>query len=239
MRLALPLLALLITAPLTAAPEAAQPTAPPSTKGKPAAKPAPKPAPVMAFKPATLELAPGETFNAELFVPNPKGKETPAELSYSPGAGVTVIPDKRWNGKLPRYGAKLYPKLTAARDATGEIPVAVMVAGQKATLNVKIVHPAIEVIPAYKKLTIKVTSPFTERQFNGRVEVSNPDRFLQDITTREFKVMPGQTAELLIPLPGAAAAESETYDFTVLVEGYHGFRDKKKHPLSFPSQPEE
>lgn len=237
MRLALSLIPVLAAVPLFAAPDTpAAPTVEPAAK--PAAKPAPKPKPVIAFKPTTLELMPGETFDAELFIPNPSGKEMPADVAFSPGPGVSVKPDARWKGKLPRYGAKLYPKFTAARDADGDIPVAVMVAGQKATLNVKIVHPAIEVVPAYKKLTVKVTSPFSTRACNGRVEVSNPDRFLQDITTREFKLMPGQTAELLFPLPGAAAAESETYDFTILVEGYHGFRDKKKHALAFPSQAE-
>ena len=239
MRLVLPTLTLAFAVPLAAAPEAPTPTTPPEAKAKPTGKATPKPAPVMAFKPATLELAPGETFDVELFVPNPKGKEAPAELSFTSGEGVTVLADKRWKDKLPRYGVKLYPKLTASKEADGEIPVAFTVGGQKATLNVKIVRPAIEVIPAYKKLTVKVTSPYTARQFNGRVQVSNPDRFLQDITTREFKLAPGQSAELLFPLPGAAAAETETYDFTVLVEGYHGFKDKRTHPLKFPSQPEE
>jgi hypothetical protein len=239
MRLALSLLPLLIAVPLLGAPEATPAAPPKDPAAKPAPKIAPKPKPVIAFKPATLELMPGETFLVELFIPNPAGKEVPAKLGFWPGGGVDLTPDARWKGKLPRYGAKLYPKISAISRADGEIPVAVTVDGQKATLNVKIVHPTIEVVPAYKKLTVKVTSPFTERACNGRVEVSNPDRFLQDITTREFKLMPGQTAELLFPLPGAAAAESETYDFTVLVEGYHGFKDKKTHPLSFPSQPEQ
>src|SRR5689334_20317482 len=116
MRLTLSFLPLLLTVPLLAAPEAT-PTAPPKHPAdKPPAQPAPKPKPVISFKPATLELMPGETFVAELFVPNPTGKETPAEVNYTPGAGVSVKPDARYKGKLPRYGVKLYPKFTAAKD---------------------------------------------------------------------------------------------------------------------------
>lgn len=193
----------------------------------------------MAFSPAELDLAPGETFLTELLVPSPTGKAFTGKLEYSPGTGLTVKPDARWTGKLPPWGVKTYPRITAASTASGDLPVeAVLEGGEKATLTVHVVTPTVEVVPGLGRLTVKVTSPFKTRAFNGKVNVSNPDRFLQDVTSREFKLAPGETGDLVFPLPGAAPAESEQYDFTVKLEGYHGYRFTKKYTLSFPPQPQ-
>jgi hypothetical protein len=230
---------LLLTVALTLPALAAPPVKKPGP-AKPAAKPAPKasakPAPkVMGFAPKELDLAPGETYLTELFVPSPTGKEFKGELTYAPAAGLTVKPDDRWPGKVPPWGLKSFPRITAAPTASGELPVkAVIAKGTEATLKVRVSPPGIEPVPGLFKLTIKVTNPFKTRLMTGRIKVSNPDRFLQDVTTREFKVDPGATQELEFPLPGAAPVDDEKYDFTLTVETYHGYRSEKTYPLKFP-----
>lgn len=228
--------------PVVSAPAEPAPAAPKSPAVKPPAaktpsapkKPAAPPRP-MVFAPRELDLAPGETYMAELSVPNPTGKEMQRQIDFSPGPGVTVVPDTRYGGKLGRYGSKVYPKFTAARDAQGNIPVTAAVEGVgQATLSVRVTEPVLEVVPGLRKLTVKVSSPFQTRLMIGRVIASNPDRFLEDVTTREFKISPGQTQELVFPLPGAAPAEGQKYDFTFIVETYQGYKFKKTYPLEFP-----
>jgi len=206
-------------------------------------KPAPAKAPVrpaapMAFKPAVLDLAPGETYPVELFVPSPTGKAFSGALDFEVERGLTVSPDSRWKGSVPGWGLKTYPKLTAAPDATGEYALKASIgsgaAVKQSALKVRIVRPTIELDPGVFKLTLKVTNPFASRLLNGRITVSNPDRFLQDVTTREFKIEPGKTQDLEIPLPGAAPVCGETYDFTLTVETYQGYKEKKTYPLAFP-----
>lgn len=218
------------------------PAATPAKKAAPqGAKPAKapvKPSAPMAFKPAVLDLAPGETYPVELFVPSPTGKEFSGPLDFEVEKGITVTPDARWKGRVPGWGLKTYPKLTAARDASGEYAVKAAVgegeAAKSAPLKVRIVTPQLELQPGVFKLTLKLTNPFESRLLNGRIEISNPDRFLQDVTTREFKIEPGKSQELVIPLPGAAPVCGETYDFTVTVETYQGYKEKKTYPLAFP-----
>jgi len=191
----------------------------------------------MAFKPADLDLAPGETYLAELLVPSPSGKRFKGKLAFTPAPGLKVKEDARFTGSLPPWGMKLYPKVTASAEAQGDLPVeAALENGGKARLTVHVQAPQIEVIPGDKKLTVKITNPFHTRLLTGRVQASNPDRFLQDVTSLEFKLAPGETGELVFPLPGAAPAESEMYDFTIRVQTYQGYRDQKTHKLSFPPQ---
>lgn len=210
----------------------------PAAKSKAPAKAPVKPAAPMAFKPTVLDLAPGETYPVELFVPSPTGKEYSGTLDFEVEKGVTVTPDSRWKGRVPGWGAKTYPKLTAARDATGEYTLKASIGSgesvKQSTLKVRTVAPQIELEPGVFKLTLKVTNPFESRLLNGRIAISNPDRFLQDVTTREFKIEPGKTQELVVPLPGAAPVCGETYDFTVEVETYQGYKEKKTYPLAFP-----
>jgi hypothetical protein len=218
----------------------ATPTKPaPKAPGKPAAKTPAKPAAPMAFSPGELDLAPGETYLVELFVPSPTGKAAQGSLTYTPGKNVSVTPDARWTGKVPAWGTKTYPRITAAREAEGDIPVvAALEKGGQAKLTVKVARPQLEVVPGSFKLTVKVTNPFRKRPMNGRFTVSNPDRFLEDVTTREFKVPPGEKQELVVPLPGAAPACGEKYDFTFVVESYHGYKEQKTYSLAFPPQEE-
>ncbi|HEU4753945.1 MAG TPA: hypothetical protein VFU47_12625 [Armatimonadota bacterium] len=235
-------LALLL--PVSAAPpakKAARPrpkrTAPSGKKPAPAPKPPDKPAPPMAFAPSELDLAPGETYPVSLFVPSPTGKAVESTLTYLPERGMSVLPDSRWTGKVPPWGVKTFPKVVAAPDASGEIPVvAKLEKGGLATLLVRIVQPGVEVVPGHQKLTVKLTNPYRERVLTGRVLASNPDRFLQDVRGREFRVEPGKTGEVVFPLPGAAPAEGETYEFTLTVETYQGYKDRKSYHLSFPAQ---
>lgn len=213
--------------------------APPAAKAPPVrGRPAPAPARVAAFSPAVLELAPGETFPVELFVPSPTGKAFQGRLKYLAGKGLEVAADPRWKGQVPPWGAKTFPRVTATpAAAAGEISlVAELQGGGKATLTVRVAVPTAEPVPGERQLAVKVTNPFSSRPLFGRVRVSNPDRFLQDVTAREFKIAAGQVGEVLFPLPGAAPAEGETYDFTVRLETYQGYRFQRTYPLSFPTQ---
>lgn len=206
------------------------------SKPRTAARP---PARGMAFQPAVLELAPGETYLVELFVPSPTGRAHRGALRYVPGEGLTVIQDARWRSSVPPWGLKTYPRIKADPGAAGEVVVrAELEGGGTANLTVRIVRPEVSLEAGLGTVTARVTSPFSARQFNGRVSLSNPDRFLQDVTTREFKLAPGATAELVFPLPGAAPAEDELYDFTLRLEGYHGYRLRRTFSLAFPPQPE-
>ncbi len=213
------------------------------TGGTAPAKPAPTAPPAFAFRPATLDLAPGETYPVEVAVPSPSKKGGEVALSFTPTLGLSVKPDPRWSGRVGAYGAKTFPKVTAGADAAGELSVTATVgetpSGLRSTvLKVRILPPGIEVIPGIKKLTVRVTNPWSTRLLFGRIVASNPDRFLQDVTTREFRVEAGKTGEVVFPLPGAAPAEGETYDFTLRVETYNGYRSVKKHSLAFPPEPD-
>jgi hypothetical protein len=213
-----------------------------ATAPKPAPKPAPKaPAkPVVGpprFTPSEFDLAPGESYPVEVFVPSPSGKAVQGRLVFTAGDGITASPDPRWPGKVPAWGLKTYPRLTARADAAGDIPVrAALEGGPAGTLTVRVTAPTIQPVPERKQLTVKITNPFRKRLLHGRVIAANPDRFLQDVTTREFKLPPGQNGEVVFPLPGAAPAEGETYEFTLTVETYQGYRAKQTYPLSFPPQ---
>jgi hypothetical protein len=218
----------------------------PSLQRKPAptpSKPAPapkKPANPMAFVPAELDLAPGETYPVELFVPSPTGKPVEGKLTYTSEdeKRLSVQADPRWTGKLSKYGAKTFPKVKALPGAAeGDVRLtAKFDKGGTATLLVRLAAPKVEPIPGQRQLAVKISNPFRSRVMTGRIQASNPDRFLQDITTREFKIEPGQTGEVVFPLPGAAPAEGETYDFTLTVQTYAGYQDKRTHSLAFPPQ---
>lgn len=216
-----------------AKPAAAKPVAGKAAAAKAAApKPAPKPT---AFATTDFDLAPGETYLAELFVASPTGKAVEGKLVYTPAEGLTVIPDPRWTGKVPPWGVKSFPKIQAAPTARGDLTVKVALdKGGEATLPVRVVEPEVEPVPGLRQLTVKITNPFRKRVLHGRVRAANPDRFLQRVTALEFKIPPGETGEVVFPLPGAAPAESETYDFTLSFESYQGWRFQKTYALSFP-----
>jgi hypothetical protein len=226
----LSVLAALIFSPALAAPAPKKPAA------QTPAKPAPKtPAKPMGFAPTELDLAPGETYLTELFVPSPTGKAFTGQVAYTAPDGLVVKPDARWTGKVPPWGLKTYPRVTAAPTATGDHAIkASITKGAEASLAVRVMPPGIEPVTGLHKLTIKVTNPFRHRLMTGKVKAANPDRFLQDITTREFKVAPGETQEVEFPLPGAAPVDGEKYDFTLTVETYHGYRSEKVYSLEFP-----
>ena len=220
--------------------------APASLRKKPAPtpkKPAPapkKPASPMAFVPAELDLAPGETYPVELFVPSPSGKAAEGKLAYvsDDEKRLSVEVDPRWTGKVSGWGVKTFPRVKAAPGAAaGELRLtAKFEKGGTASLLVHLAAPKVEPVPGPQRLAVKVTNPFRARTLTGRIQASNPDRFLQDITTREFKIAPGQTGEVVFPLPGASPADGETYDFTLTVQTYAGYQDKQTHSLSFPQR---
>jgi hypothetical protein len=217
----------------SAAPKPATTTAAQPAKPKP---PAPALIGPMAFTPKEIDLAPGETYPVELFVPSPTGKATEGRLAFMAPDGLHVTPDARWTGRIPAWGVKTFPKITAAPEAEGDLELlGGLEEGGRATLTVHIVRPAVEPVPGVFKLTVRVTNPFRTRVMSGRIRAENNDRFLQDVTTREFKILPGRTQDVIFPLPGAAPVESEAYDFALTVETYQGFKEKKTYPLKFPS----
>lgn len=225
------LIAVGVVTPALAAPKPAPKTA------APAKKPAASAARTPAFTPAVLDLAPGETYVSELLVPSPTGKRYKGAFTVWTGEGLTLKQDGRWKGEVPAWGLKLFPKITAAADAHGDQAVEIRLsAGARARLNVRVREPQLELTPGDRKLTVKVTNPFGARLMTGRVQASNPDRFLQDVTSLEFKLAPGATGELVFPLPGAAPAEGETYDFTIRVQTYQGYNRETLHKLAFPPQ---
>ncbi len=236
------LFSVLLGGSLVAAASAQATTAARKRPAKKTEKPAAKKPPIqpMAFNPGELDLLPGESYPVELYVPSPTGREFQGELTFAPAKGLTVKPDSRWNGKVSRYGAKTYPSIFAARDIeVGTFSVdATFAEEHKSALKVRILRPEMEIVPGQMRLTIKMTNPFRTRLLNGRIIASNPDRFLQDITAQEFKVTPGNSQEVVFPLPGAAPADGEKYDFTLTVETYQGFRETKTHALEFPPTPE-
>lgn len=230
---------LLAACPVALAPLMA--AGPPSTLSaavtKPA-KPAPAPAAPMAFTPAELELAPGETYPVTLFVPSPTGKYFSGALSLTPEVGVTVQPDPRWPERLPPWGVKVFPKITAARDAAGPTKVtATLAGGGSATLSVTLQRPEVKLIPGIHMLTIQVRNPMRSRTLKGRIGLTNGDRFMGDVTSALLEVAPGATQETKIPLPGAAPSEHEKYAFTYTLQTWNGYQEKQTLPLTFPPQP--
>jgi hypothetical protein len=231
-RTTLPLLAAcpLALAPLMAA-------APPPTVTPAAAKPAKTPAAPMAFTPAELELAPGETYPVTLFVPSPTGKYFSGALSLEPDQGVTVQPDPRWPDRIPPWGVKVFPKITAAADAVGAPRVVgTLTGGGSATLKVTLQRPEVKLIPGIHALTIQVRNPMRGRTLKGRIGLTNADRFLGDVTSALFVVAPGATQETKIPLPGAAPVINEHYNFTYNLQTWNGYQEEKTLPLTFPPQ---
>lgn len=226
---------LLLVLALAAAPVASAP--------KPAAKPKPKPKPrkpaeprkPMAFKPGELDLAPGESYLTELFIPSPTGKHVTGKLTFGPTEGIVAKPDARWDGKVPPWGRKVFP-LVAASPGLPEGEYGFRAAfdkGGAAELKVRVVAPQLEPIPGLRQVSVRITNPF-RRVLQGKIKAENPDRFLQTITTREFEIKPGETGEVVFPLPGAAPAEGEKYNFTFTVDSYRGWHFERTYPLEFP-----
>ncbi|MBM3457893.1 MAG: hypothetical protein FJX77_05105 [Armatimonadetes bacterium] len=191
----------------------------------------------MRFALEGLDLAPGDSYLVELVVPSPTGRAVTGTLAFEAAPGVTVQPDTRWKDRLPAWGAKTYPRIRCSPQSTGEILVrARFSAGGEALLPVRIATPTMDPIPAADRLTVKITNPFRSRPMTGRVQAANPDRFLGTITARPFRLGPGETGEVVFPLPGAAPAEGEEYLFTLTLQTYDGHKSQKTIPLKFPSR---
>ncbi len=204
------------------------------------APPRPKPtkvsaAPPLAWKPASLELCPGERSLVELFIPGSARPTPGALLKVDAGTGLTYEPDKRYKGTVARWGAKLFPLVRARADApVGDTTVTASFGTQSATLKIQVQEPEIRVTTGIRMLTVAVTNPFKSREIVGRIGAQNKDRFLENVTSRDVKVGPGASQDLVFPLPGAAPVESESYDFTFTVQTYQGYKKASRHSLRFP-----
>lgn len=212
-----------------AAPASRAPRKPVAARKPPAGPPS------VRFLPAALDLAPGETYPLEIFFPNPKRKAFQAAPQITASEGLTLIPDTRAGGAIPRYGLKLYPKVTARPDATGPQQIEASLEGVRgASLPVRIVEPEIRPAPGYQVLAVRITNRFRARPLSGRILASNPNRFLENVTAREFRIPAGEMGEVVFPLPGAAPAQDETYEFSLELQTYQGYRRVYKYDLEFP-----
>jgi hypothetical protein len=190
----------------------------------------------MSFLPPDLDLAPGESYRVELFVPAPGGKPAAGTLTLATGKGISVQEDTKFPSKLPAWGAKTYPTVTAAADAAGEaLLTATHSAGGEATLRLNIVEPGVTPTPGDQRLTVRITNPFRMRPLIGRILAANPNQLLQYVTAREFRIPPSSAADMFFPLPGLAAAADGNYEFTLTLQSYQGYRSKRTFSLKFPA----
>jgi len=203
----------------------------------PAAKKAPQPA--IVFAPADLDLAPGERYMFEVTIRNPIGKPQQATVTLAPDPGLTVSP-ATWKGRLPTWGVKLYLRISAApdRSADGSVTVRLAVGGKTLAQRAFVVRntvPQADIVADWQggAVTFRITNTFRTRKLKGGVTLTNPDRFLQDITTGLFDVEPGRTAEVRIPIPGAAPAPGESYQFTAVYRTWEGYTGRISRYLEY------
>ncbi|MGC8834626.1 MAG: hypothetical protein ACP5R4_11305 [Armatimonadota bacterium] len=194
---------------------------------------------IAVFNPADLDLAPGETYLFGVHVRNPLGKRVKAVITLVPSSGLSLTIE-RWEGILPPWGVKLFPRIKAAttRSADGTVTVELQAEGKKigsSVFHVRHALPQADLTADWpsKCVVFKITNTFRSRRLKGGVRLSNPDRFLQDITTGLFDVEPGKTAEIRIPVPGASPAEGEAYRFTAEFRTWEGYRGRIIRDLVF------
>lgn len=195
-------------------------------------------------RPAVLDLAPGETYPVEVLIPSPTGHKANVQVSLDAPSGIGIRPD-RWEGTVPPEGKKLYPQVTLAApvpSAIGPAP-AVEIAtqfmggsGPGGRFAVHVAEPSLQMIPGAHELRIRVHNPFFGRAFNGRVQVANPDRFLQNVNSRLLHIPPGLDEEVAIPLPGASPAPGAAYQFTATLQSWQGYKRAFSQRLKFPAR---
>ena len=194
---------------------------------------------IAVFNPADLDLAPGETYLFGVHVRNPIGKRVKAVITLVPSSGLSLTIE-RWEGVLPPWGVKLFPRVKASsnRSTDGTVTVELRAEGKmigSAVFQVRHTLPQADLIADWpsKCVIFKITNTFRNRRLKGGVRLSNPDRFLQDVTTGLFDVEPGKTAEIRIPVPGASPAEGEAYRFTAEFRTWEGYKGRIIRDLVF------
>jgi len=195
------------------------------------------------FSPTELDLAPGEAYLFGVHVKNPIGKPTKAAILLTADGDLTLSTE-RWEGLLPKWGIKLFPRIRAAagRSRDGFVTVRLVVSGKTAgegRMLVRHTVPEADLVADWPSqcVVFKITNKYRNRRLKGGVRLSNPDRFLQDVTTGLFDVAPGQTAEVRIPVPGASPAEGETYRFTAVYRTWEGYTGRIVRDLVFEDHP--
>lgn len=86
--------------------------------------------------------------------------------------------------------------------------------------------------PTLWRLAVTVRNP-TDRVLKGSVEVSSPSRFLGTVVSRMVRVAPGSRRTVTIPLPGAAVAPDQRYEFTARFVGWDGTTAERTQNLLF------
>lgn len=195
------------------------------------------------FSPSDLDLAPGEGYLFGVHVKNPLGKPTKAVVLLTADSDLTLS-TQRWEGVLPKWGVKLFPRIRAAanRSRDGSVTVRLVVSGKtigEGRFAVRHTVPEADLVADWPRqcVVFKITNTYRNRRLKGGVRLSNPDRFLQDVTTGLFDVAPGQTAEVRIPVPGASPAEGETYRFTAVYRTWEGYTGRIVRDLVFEDHP--
>lgn len=195
------------------------------------------------FSPSELDLAPGESYLFGAHVKNPLGKPTRAVVLLTADSDLTLSTQK-WEGILPKWGVKLFPRIRAGvnRSRDGSVTVRLVVSGKtvaEGRLAVRHTVPEADLVADWPRqcVVFKITNTYRNRRLKGGVRLSNPDRFLQDVTTGLFDVAPGHTAEIRIPVPGASPAEGETYRFTAVYRTWEGYTGKIVRDLVFEDHP--
>ncbi|MGQ9523427.1 MAG: hypothetical protein ACUVTZ_01175 [Armatimonadota bacterium] len=195
------------------------------------------------FSPAELDLAPGESYLIGIHVRNPLGKPTKATITLTGDSDLKLSVEK-WEGVLPKWGVKLFPRIRASvsRSQDGFVTVRLVVAGKTVSQGRALIRhtvPVADLVADWPSqcVVFKITNTYKNRRLKGGVRLSNPDRFLQDVTTGLFDAAPGQTVEVRFPVPGASPAEGETYRFTAVYRTWEGYTGRIVRDLVFENHP--
>lgn len=226
---------------LSAAPSMVAAPKPQPKKNNRAAKASP-----VRFVPEVLELGPGEEDLLEVRLSNPYGHPTVGSFRLNTMENLS-FEKMEWDGPLPAWGAKTYIRVKADANAEpGRYSLRARYfvdrAGEfKTVLPVRIKIPiAVEVIPDYagSAVRVRVKNLLERRTERGKVELRNPDRFLEDQVSAIFPpIPPGETREVSIPVVRGGIAGGERYRFDVTVTTWPGYKTSFTRYLKFYDPP--
>ena len=192
--------------------------------------------------PLPIELGPGEEDLVEIRLANPSGRPTVGTLRLTAKPGITLS-QSEWDGPLPPWGAKLYIRMKAGPNVEpGPYPIRAVYFVDRAgdyqtTLPVRVIVPIkVDVIPDYEgsAVRVRVRNLLSRRTERGKVELRNPDRFLEDrVSALLPAIPPGRTGEVSIPVVRGGIAGGETYRFDVSVSTWAGYRTNFTRHLKF------
>jgi hypothetical protein len=111
----------------------------------------------------------------------------------------------------------------------------------RADLPVRVLIPiTVELIPDYEgeAVRVRVRNQLSRRTERGKVELRNPDRFLEDVVSAILPpIPPGEAREVSIPLVAGGIAPGERYRFDVTATTWAGYRTSFTRWLEFYDAP--